>query len=176
MIALNTFVGILLITYGKKVIWLLLTTVVYFAGQSLLPTLFPEKEKIFIITISALIAGILMILMIFIKKVALTITGIFGGGYLLLNFIKNSPQTSMFSGYQDWVIFLLGSIVGVLFAFILFNWFITLFSAMTGSLLILDIFHLDPFLRMLFLIPMLILGVYLQTRLTSSRKSQLAHE
>ncbi len=130
---LNIILGIILLTMGKKLYWLLVAVVGFMIGL-VLATQYVQLEPPWLIYIVALGAGIIgAVLGIFVQRLAIALVGFIVSGYGAVYLagllgIKADPFT--------WMAFIIGGIVGLLLVASVFDWALYILSAWAGSTLI----------------------------------------
>jgi hypothetical protein len=125
--------GALLIMAGRRVFWLFLGLLCFLAGMSALQRLFPDISQTTLLLaslgIGALGAGIGMMA----QKTAVWVGGFLGGGLLATMLLRMMTQGE---GSTALVAFLIGGVIGILLARILFKWVMIVVSSAIGALVI----------------------------------------
>ena len=153
--------GFLLLITGRKLYWLFVGGIGFVLGVQLASMAFSSESEIVLITI-ALIAGIIgIILAFFAQRLAVAIAGFISGGLILLNL---STLINFTFGLPDWLLFILGGIVGVLFVAWLFDWALVILSALMGAYLLVGLLNLDGWLSLAVIALLFLIGVIVQTR------------
>jgi hypothetical protein len=130
---LNIILGIILLTTGKKLYWLLVAVVGFVIGLTL-ATQFVQLDPPWLIYIVAFSAGIVgAVLGIYLQRLAIAVVGFivsgYGATYLAgLLGIKVEPF--------NWMAFIIGGIIGLLLVASIFDWALYILSAWAGSTLI----------------------------------------
>jgi hypothetical protein len=151
--------GIVILTTGRRLYWLVLGGVGFVFGFDLAERLVHGQPQSVIIVI-ALIAGVVgAMLAVFLQKFAVMAGGFFGGGYLTITLLKELGTTT---SHHHWFIFLIGGILGALLMRVLFGWTLIVLSSAMGSLLILQTLHFAPDVRKLLFVFLMALGIAVQ--------------
>jgi hypothetical protein len=156
--------GVLLVA-GRRLFWLFVAGVGFVVGLSLVPSLLPGQPEE-IILIGAIALGVLGALLAqFAQKAAIGVVGFFGGGWLALWALGLLAGGS---GIPQWIVFIVGGIIGVILLSVVFEWGLVLLSALIGANLLtmalmrlLPAFDAPPFLIFLVLFGA---GVLVQAR------------
>jgi hypothetical protein len=130
---LNIVLGIILLTTGKKLYWLLVAVVGFFIGLAL-ATQFIQLDPPWLIYIVALGAGIIgAVLGIFVQRLAIALVGFIVGGY---GSIYLSGLLGIKAEPFNWMAFLIGGIIGLLLVASLLDWALYIISAWAGATLV----------------------------------------
>jgi hypothetical protein len=68
---------------------------------------------------------------------------------------------------MDWLFFFIGGILGTILIIVLFGWALIILSSLAGSGLIIETVHADRWVTILLFIALFIVGVVVQSRVTS---------
>jgi len=130
---LNVILGIIVLTMGKKLYWLLVAVVGFVIGMAL-ATQYIQLDPPWLIYIVAIGAGIIgAVLGIFVQRFAIALVGFIVSGYGALYLvgllgIKAEPF--------NWMAFIIGGIVGLLLVASVFDWALYILSAWAGATLV----------------------------------------
>lgn len=130
---LNVILGIIVLTMGKKLYWLLVAVVGFVIGMAL-ATQYVQLDPPWLIYIVAIGAGIIgAVLGIFVQRFAIALVGFIVSGYGALYLIgllgiKAEPF--------NWMAFIIGGIVGLLLVASVFDWALYILSAWAGATLV----------------------------------------
>jgi MFS family permease len=130
---LNIVLGIILLTVGKKLYWLLAAVVGFVIGL-VLATQYVQLDPPWLIYIVAFCAGVIgAVLGIYVQRLAISLVGFIVSGYGALYLvglmgIKAQPF--------NWMAFIIGGIVGLLLVASVFDWALYMLSAWAGATLI----------------------------------------
>ncbi len=157
---LSILVGLLLAFFGRRLFWIFVATVGFYAGVRLAPILITAHPQ-WVILGSGLFMGILgAILAILFQRVAVAIAGAAAGGAL-------AGRLVMELGWPDpffWVAVIVGAIIAAALATVLFDWAIIWITAATGAMLVCDAVVLAPSLEWAIGLTIFILGFLNQAR------------
>jgi len=130
---LNIVLGIILLTMGKKLYWLLVAVVGFLIGLAL-ATQYIRLDPPWLIYFVALGAGIIgAVLGIFLQRFAISLVGFIVGGYgaLYLAGLFGMKEVPF-----NWMAFIIGGIVGLILVASVFDWALYILSAWAGATLV----------------------------------------
>jgi hypothetical protein len=133
-------IGALLLLLGRRLFWLFVAAAGFVIGMEVGPILLPHQGELFTLLV-ALGLGILgAMLAIFVQKLAISVAGFVGGGYLAATLvaplvgnagINLGGEGITHPGY--WICFLIGGILGAMMMSIFFNWALVVLSSLYGA-------------------------------------------
>ena len=97
----------------------------------------------------------------FAQRLAVAIAGFISGGLILL---KLSTLINFTFGLPDWLLFILGGIVGILLVAWLFDWALVILSALMGAYLLVGLLNVSGWLSLAVITMLFLFGVIVQTR------------
>jgi MFS family permease len=153
------FLGIVMLTMGRRLYWLVLGGVGFILGFEVAKRMLDGQPHGVILLIAVLGGVIGALFAVFLQKFAIAAGGFLAGGYLLILLLR---QVGMITVHYQWLIFLIGGIAGALLMTILFGWTLIVISSAIGAILILPTLHAGPrAINLLFLL-LLALGIAIQ--------------
>ncbi len=167
---INLILGIVLLTIGKRLYWLLVGVVGFVIGLTL-ATEFVQLNPPWLIYVVALAAGIIgALLAVVVQRLAIAVVGFIVGGY-------GAMYLASLLGLQsqpfNWIAFVLGGIVGLLLVAALFDWALYILSAWAGATLvtkaITDTLSINQTIGLVIFFVLFVLGVVLQAGLFKSQ-------
>ncbi len=166
MIWLRILAGIGLLVFGRKLFWLFVGLIGFVSGIQVATRFFPGQPEWMILAI-ALTAGVLgALLTLFLQWLAIGLAGFFAGAYIVTRLLHVSGLAT--SG-MDWLLFLIGGILGLMLIVIFFDWALIILSSLVGAGLITESIHVDHSAAMLLFIALVITGFAVQSRLMKTR-------
>ena len=174
---LNVILGIILLTVGKKLYWLLVAVVGFAIGLAL-ATQYVQADPPWLIYVVALAAGILgAVFGIFVQRLAIALIGFLVGGFgasYVAGLINISEPF-------NWMAFIVGGIVGLLLVASVFDWALYILSSWAGATLITRAvtggIGMNETLGLVVFFTLFVLGMVLQAGLFKEKpKPQLAEE
>ncbi len=127
---LTLALGILLLLFGRRAFWIFVAVVGFIAGLTF-ATMFIHGQPELVILLIAIVAGFIgAILAIMLEWLAILIGGFLAGGYLATSLAVSLGMT-IASG--NWVIYIVGGIIGLILVVALFDWAIIILSVLLGT-------------------------------------------
>jgi MFS family permease len=127
---LTLALGILLLLFGRRAFWIFVAVVGFIAGLTF-ATMFLHGQPELVILLIAIVAGVIgAILAIMLEWLAILIAGFLAGGYLATSLAVTLGMT-IASG--NWVIYIIGGIIGLILVAAFFDWAIIILSVLLGT-------------------------------------------
>lgn len=166
---IRLLVGAGLLALGRKLFWFFVGGIGFVAGVAL-ASRFLGSESDGVILLIGLVAGVVgALLTVMLQKLALGLAGFLGGGYVLLQLTELLSLS--FEGY-DWLVFIVGGIIGAGLIAYLFEWALVGISSLSGAAIIADTLSLEGSLQLVVLIALAVLGIVVQAGLLSKKKKK----
>lgn len=161
-------VGIALLVAGRRLFWLFVGLIGFIAGIRVAAHFFPGQPEWMILAI-ALTAGVLgALLAVFLQWLAIGLAGFLAGAYVVVSLM---PILGRGTSGIDWLLFLVGGILGLFLIIVLFDWALIILSSLAGAGLITETLHVDRGATTLLFIALFIVGFAVQSRLTRMKRS-----
>jgi Domain of unknown function (DUF4203) len=171
-IVITILIGILVLTFGRKLFWLFVGCLGFAVGFNYAPYVWPVQSTLFLLILATITGIIGAVLALFFQKIAIGLAGFAGGGYIALNLLNlfgiRLEQTI-------WLPYLIGGIIGALLLFCIFDWALIFVSSLTGATMITQATTLSPGVELILYVGLVITGVVIQTALyrkTSPRQGE----
>lgn len=154
--------GGLLIAFGRKLFWLYVALLGFATGLTMSARLFhvqPEWQQLVIGIVFGIVGALLAY---FFQEVAVAVAGFLGGAYVassLLAVFVNNPQNG---DLLAWGLFLVGGIIGVMLAIMLFDWALIILTSLAGALLVMEGLNLPMPAGWLIAFVLFVIGIILQ--------------
>lgn len=158
MMVIDLIFGFFLIFAGRNIFWLCVGIIGFLVGVQFAASLgySNEWEVLFVAFALGFLGALLAISFEWFMLVFGV--GFLGGGYLLMNIF---PQIAGQETYE-WLIFVVGGIVGMCLMVIILDWTLIIISSLVGATLIVNVFQgTENFHRLLFII-CLVTGLVVQ--------------
>jgi hypothetical protein len=127
---LTLILGIVLLLFGRRAFWIFVAVAGFIAGLTF-ATLYLHGQSELVILLIAIVAGVIgAVLAIMLEWLAILIAGFLAGGYLATALAVSLGMT-IASG--NWVIYIIGGIVGLILVAALFDWAIIILSVLLGT-------------------------------------------
>ncbi len=166
MIWLRIVAGIVLLVLGRRLFWLFVALIGFVSGIQVATGLFPGQPEWMILAI-ALTAGVLgALLALFLQWLAIGLAGFFAGAYVVVRLLH---VTGLTTNGMDWLLFLVGGIIGLILIVILFDWALIILSSLFGAGLVTESVRVEHSAAMLLFIVLIIAGILVQSRLKKTR-------
>jgi hypothetical protein len=163
------FLGIIMLTMGRRLYWLFLGGAGFIFGFDIAGRLINGLSHGVVLVI-ALLAGITgAVIAVFLQKLAIVIGGFLAGGYLLPLLLEEIGIEFI---HYHWILFVIGGLIGAVFMSVLFGWALIILSSALGSFLILQPLHFGMQISKLLFIFLLILGIAIQYGLFGRKRPQ----
>ncbi len=168
MIWLRILAGIALLVTGRRLFWLFVGVVGFIWGVRIASHFFPGQPEWMIFAI-ALMAGVLgALLSLFLQWLAIGLAGFSVGAYIVLRLLHISGWRA---GGIDWILFILGGVLGALLIVVLFDWALIILSSLAGAGLITESLYAERGSGILLYIVLVGVGILLQSRLMKTKPS-----
>ena len=155
-------IGVFLLLFGRKLFWLLVGGIGFFAGSALASLLFHGASEWVILGIALAVGIIGAVLAQLVQKVGVALAGFIVGGMVFSGLV-----TSVMGGFNipQWVVFIIGGVFGILLTVVLFEWSLIILSSVAGAWMITDAMQVGFPLSALVIIVLFFIGLTLQFRL-----------
>jgi hypothetical protein len=156
---LQLLFGLVVLFAGRRLYWFFVGVVGFMVGASLAAQ-FVSADPWWLVLLIALGVGLISsLLSVFLQRLALGIAGFVAGAYLvqLLLGLLNWE-----AGQINWILALLGGVIGAVLVAVLFDWALILLSALVGAGLVGQFFGFNPPLETLVFLGLLLVGVAVQ--------------
>lgn len=132
---INIILGAALLLAGRKFFWLFVGAVGFVTGLQLASTFWQGPEGLAIIF--GLILGVVFALLaIFLQTITIGIAGFFAGAFVLSS-LAGTLGTGMDG---NWIIYVIGGLIGLALVYFLFDWAIITLSSLAGASLLVQAF------------------------------------
>ena len=160
-LALQIIVAVALLMLGRRLYWLFVAGVGFVVTMGLATEYLeaPEEWMTLALAIAAGLAGALFA--IFLQKIAVAIAGFAAAAY----FAHAVAETIGLGGSLQNVAVLVVGVLGAIFASVLFDWALILLSSLTGGVLLVDAFDLEPTLALVVMVIVAIAGILIQANM-----------
>jgi hypothetical protein len=160
VIWLRILAGVALLVVGQRLFWLFVGVIGFIWGVRIASHFFPGQPEWMILAI-ALMAGIFgALLALFLQWLAIGLAGFSVGAYIVLRLLHISGWRT--SGIE-WVLLLIGGVLGALLIILLFDWALIILSSLAGAGLITESVYVERGSGTLLFIGLFIVGVLLQS-------------
>ena len=164
---INVLLGGGLLLAGRKLFWLFVGAIGFVTGMQLASNFWQGTESLAIIF--GLIVGVIFALLaIFLQTIAIGIAGFFAGGFVLTAL---AGIVGLDTGTFNWIIYVIGGILGLVVVIYLFDWAIITLSSLAGASLLVQAFVPQGGAGGLIFAILVIIGVVVQGSALRSERS-----
>src|SRR5437763_4318885 len=155
----GALIGIVILFFGRKLLWLCVAAVGFAAGVEIAPHLVNEPSPLLALIIALVLGLIGALLALFLQKIAIAVLGFLAGGKL-----AGAIAAAFFVQYaqHSTVVFVIGGIIGAVLLLVLFDWALIIVSSLIGSHLIQSAIVLPASGSTIVFIGLTIIGILVQ--------------
>jgi hypothetical protein len=176
MAIVNVVVGALLLSLGRKIFWFFVAASGFYAGLELASQYLSIKPY-WVALVIALGVGLLgALLAYFFQKLVIGVAGFLAGAFIASRLVALLGAQTQAKGW-DWLIILIGGIIGIVLVVAIFDWALILLSSLAGAILIVEAFALSGLVGIVVGVVLFVFGIVFQSGLNRrdrSRKRQPA--
>jgi hypothetical protein len=151
--------GLLLVT-GKRLYWLFVGLCGAAAGLFISEFFFHPESWGERVLVAVGIGAAFAILALILQRIMISIAGFIAGGFLGVSLVDTLQLTI---SEWNWVVFLLGGIIGVLIVQLLFDLSLVIISSFAGATLIIRALGLDGAKGLIILLVLILAGIVIQS-------------
>jgi hypothetical protein len=174
MTGINIIGGALLLSLGRKIFWFFVAASGFYAGLELATRYLNVKPE-WVAVLIALTVGLLGALLAnFFQKLAIGVAGFLVGAFIasrLVSYLGTQVKS------WEWLIILIGGIIGIVLLYAIFEWALIIMSSMAGAILVVEGLKLVAIVGVIVGVLLFVLGVVFQAginRRDRSRKVEAA--
>jgi len=131
----NIVGGALLLVLGRKIFWFFVAASGFYAGLELASRYLNVKPD-WVALLIALAVGLLgALLAYFFQKLVIGAAGFLAGAFIASRLLS---QLGIQARNWDWLIILLGGIIGIILMYAIFEWALIILSSLAGSSLVIE--------------------------------------
>jgi uncharacterized membrane protein YeaQ/YmgE (transglycosylase-associated protein family) len=162
MTIINVLAGFLILLLGRRLFWLFVAVLGFIVGMNLALQYFgPESTWVAIVV--GLVAGLIgAALAVLFQRAAVGIAGFLAGSYLA-GWLLTTLWVDL--GQFEWLVSLVGGIIGAVLFFVLFDWALIVLSSLIGASLIAPAVTVDGSLQGLIFVLLAVIGIAVQAGL-----------
>jgi hypothetical protein len=164
---LDIFVGLAVLTTGRKLFWLFVGLIGFAAGFHFGPQIWPAGSKLVVMLLAVATGIVGAVLAVFFQQLAVVLAGFAAGSYLVVHLL------TLFEGQTNqllWLPYLIGGVLGAVLAFALFDWALIVLSACVGASLVVQGLHYSLQVEKILFLVLAALGVAFQVSVLSMEK------
>jgi hypothetical protein len=158
--------GAVLLTLGRKLFWLFVAGVGFAVGMFVTPLLLPDVPQGMAFAVAVALAVLGALLAITVQKIAIGLVGFIAGGLIAFWLLR---ALALDLGAIQWLVFIVGGILGAALLATVFDWGLILLSSLVGASLFVEgaggLLDLPASSLPIILLVVFGLGVLIQARL-----------
>jgi hypothetical protein len=153
----SVLLGAGLLFAGRRLVWLFVGALGFIFGMQL-ASLLPQLSETTVLVIGLIFGVVFALLAIFLQKLAIGIAGFLAGGFILTTLFARLGVESL----SNWVVYLIGGLIGIVLVLLLFDWTLIIFSSMAGAALLLQSFSTQTPAGVLIFFLLSLVGIIIQ--------------
>ncbi len=169
--------GIILLLFGRTLFWLFVGVAGFLFGLEIAPQLFHLESTAMTYLVALSVGIVSAILAIFLQRLAFALGGFFAGGYvgsILAEQLQAGLAEQSQTGDSFTIWYVVGGVIGALFAALLMDWAIIILSSMVGAVAIVDGFGIHGgSVGLILLLVLLLAGCIFQGRSYEGRPADI---
>ncbi len=163
-VVVNFLLGIPLLVWGRKLFWLFVGAVGFVIGFGLADTFLMTNQEWILLLVGLGLGLVGIMLALAVQKFALTVAGFAAGLYLGYRLV-NSLNVNL--GGWDWLVVVIGGVIGSLLILSVFDWALILLSSLVGASMISQVSlqgaQLQATPRMIIFAVLVLIGIFIQS-------------
>jgi hypothetical protein len=172
---LGLVAGALLLIAGRRLFWLFVGLVGFFAGLRFAPAFLSGRSELTHWLVAVLFGLLGMFLAIVLQRFAVVLAGFLVGGFAAAQlFGINFAHPGAHPGLTEVLVFAVGGLVAAMLALWLFEGALILLSSLAGASLIVDSLALGSGTRSLALVGLTVLGIAIQAGITARSRGRVS--
>lgn len=157
--------GLLLLLFGRRLFWIFVGAIGFFAGAQFGAQFFPDVDDLARLAIAAAGGIVGVFLAVFLQRLAVIVAGGLALGLLA---VRIAPLIGLHTEAGVTVAFFAAALLGAVVVNVFFNPALIVISAVAGAVMISEALPLDAAIAPIFILPLTVLGVWVQARGTRS--------
>lgn len=156
---LHCLMGLLLLCLGRKLFWVFVGVIGFFAGVHLGHELASGQPEGVLLLIGVVVGLFGALLAIFLQRIAIAIAGGAAGGLLAIQLADHLGFTDQ---TMHLVAFLAGAIFAAILISVLFDWALIIISSLTGAVMVSELLAGKAPLELVAFIALAVVGILIQ--------------
>ena len=153
----SVILGAALLFAGRRLIWLFVGALGFIFGMEL-ASLLPQLSEMTVLVVGLIFGIIFAVLAVFLQRFAIGVAGFLAGGFILTTFFTRLGVESL----SNWVVYIIGGLIGLALVFLLFDWTLIIFSSLAGAALLLQSFSTETPAGVLIFFLLALIGIIIQ--------------
>lgn len=169
MVVLQILLAIALLMVGRELFWVLAGVMGFIAAATWASAFFRDLSDVRLILI-AILAGVAgAVIATTVQWLGVALTGFLGGGYLATTLLA---ILGVSVGSTDWLVYVIGGIIGAIVFISLFNWALIILSALGGATILVQALGITRPLSLIAIVVLAVIGLVVQTRIFIEEKGE----
>ena len=152
--------GVVLLVFGRRLFWLFVAIVGFLVGMEFAGVMLIDTPQWVLLAIGAGCGLLGAVLAVFAERVAFSLAGFYAGSYLAL-----AVAQSFSADGNSMIVFIIGGVIGALFAVMVMDWAIIILSCLVGAGAIVQALDLGQTMGLIVFVVLVGGGAVLQSRL-----------
>ncbi len=169
MSIINVVGGVILLSLGRKIFWLFVAASGFYAGFELASRYLTVTPGWMAILIGVGVGLVGALLAYFFQKVMIGAAGFLAGVFIAS---RLAPQLGTQAKGYEWLVLLLGGIIGLILIYVIFEWALMILSSGAGALLIVEGFKLAGMLAFVVGIILFVVGLAFQAGINRQQRKE----
>jgi hypothetical protein len=153
----SVLLGAALLFAGRRFFWLFVGALGFVFGMQL-ASLIPQLSETTVLVIGLVFGVVFALLAVFLQRLAVGLAGFLAGGFILTTLFARLGV----EGLSNWVVYIIGGLIGIVLVFLLFDWTLIIFSSMAGAALLLQSFSTQTPAGVLIFFLLSLVGIIIQ--------------
>ena len=128
-----TAVGAVLLLFGRKLFWLFCAALGFLIGTTLAPMIAPGASETVILAAGVAMGLLGAFLGSTVRSIGTSIAGFAGGALAIQQVMTYLNLNAGSAGVPNWVVLLVGGVIGILVLSAVFDWAVIILAALTGA-------------------------------------------
>jgi hypothetical protein len=153
----SVLLGAALLFAGRRLFWLFVGALGFIVGIQL-AALIPQLSETIVLVVGLVVGVVFSLLAVFLQKLAIGLAGFLAGGFILTTLFARLGVESL----SNWVVYIIGGLIGIVLVLLLFDWALIIFSSMAGAALLLQSFSTQTPAGVLIFFLLALAGIIIQ--------------
>ena len=121
-------------------------------------SLIPQLSETAVLVVGLIVGVVFALLAVFLQRLAVGLAGFLAGGFILTTLFARLGVESL----SNWVVYIIGGLIGIVLVLLLFDWALIIFSSMAGAALLLQSFSTETPAGVLIFFLLALAGIIIQ--------------
>jgi hypothetical protein len=158
--ALRILAGLVLICFGRRLFWLFVGLLGFFAGFTFATRFFGAQAEWITLLIAVGCGLIGVLIALFLQRIAIAIAGFLAGGMFGASLLEITRWQ-----IDPTIAYIVCGIIGAILISIVFEWALIFLSSLTGAMLITRTLSFEPMIETALIVLLVVIGIVVQSRI-----------